>query len=68
MMMRSKGAERAVGTAEEYRRVKMCLSKRRIPTEEQAAHEALEHSLKHGPCRYYECPYCGRYHLTSKVG
>lgn len=46
---------------------RMCGRKRRFADEWEAIHACLEHSKSHGACRYYKCPQCGGYHITSHV-
>lgn len=45
---------------------KMCDGKVRYPTEEAAIRCLLRRSREVGKLRYYECPICKGYHLTSK--
>lgn len=47
---------------------RMCDRKTRYPTAEHAA-VAASKALRRRPgaLRYYECPWCGGWHLTSKV-
>jgi hypothetical protein len=51
---------------------KMCLNKRRFDTQEAAEEDAkrlhLPGALKVLPLklRAYECPHCGKFHLTKK--
>lgn len=54
-------------THEQFVKYRTCQRKRRLPDEFDAIHAAIGHSIKHGPCRYYRCPYCKGYHLTSDV-
>lgn len=51
----------------EYSRIRGCEAKVRFPDLDSVIHAAIGHSAKHGPCRYYHCPNCKGYHLTSKV-
>lgn len=51
----------------EYSLIRGCKAKLRFPDEITAIHAAIGHSVKHGPCRHYLCPYCEGYHLTSHV-
>ena len=49
------------------RRVRMCLNKGTyysIASAETVIRERERKTRK--PLRWYECPYCGNYHLTSK--
>lgn len=50
-----------------HERIRGCARKVRFPDELHAIHAAIGHSCKHGPCRYYHCPFCGGYHLTHKL-
>lgn len=52
---------------DEFVRYKSCESKVRFPDEMHAIHACLGHSVEHGGCRYYRCPYCKGYHITSQV-
>ncbi len=45
---------------------RMCEGKVRYPTEEAAIRCLLRRSREVGKLRYYECPICKGYHLTSK--
>ena len=48
-------------------RIHMCLSKDRYALQQSAEHAIPRRQAKTGKVlRFYQCPYCGGYHLTSK--
>lgn len=51
-----------------FRRLRMCTRKRGYDTELKAIRAAIRSSEDYGlPFRYYRCPHCGLWHLTSDV-
>jgi hypothetical protein len=51
----------------EYHRERACTSKRAFDTKAEAKAEAKVVSKRKGiKLRVYECPFCGRYHHTSR--
>lgn len=47
---------------------RMCKRKRRYSDEYEAQRTGKSRSMKIGVIlRVYECPFCGGYHLTSKI-
>lgn len=44
---------------------RMCYSKKSFPTERLAIKGAIASSMKFGPMRWYKCPICHKWHLTS---
>lgn len=55
-------------TYDDYVRMKMCSSKIRYDNDLDAIAACLSWSQKHHACRFYHCPRCGGYHITSHVG
>lgn len=51
----------------DYIHVKTCLSKLRYEDEFDVIDACISLSRKYGPCRYYECPDCGGFHITTQV-
>lgn len=47
---------------------RMCRNKVRLKTEQSASETAIKHALKHKGqrVRWYHCPVCSGYHLTTK--
>ena len=64
---RHERARCAYATEEGRRRARMCRAKSVYADEMEAIGACIVVSAEHGPRRYYACPYCGGYHLTSRV-
>lgn len=52
---------------QDYRQASMCLSKKRFNNEMEAIAACIRVSRNTGPLRYYRCPYCDGFHLTSQI-
>ena len=44
---------------------RMCWEKHTYHTENEAIDGAIKSSRKFGPMRWYRCPVCGEWHVTS---
>lgn len=49
------------------RRERMCGKKLRFKTEEAALNRLISLSRTYGAGRVYQCPYCKKWHITTKV-